>query len=381
MRVVRPRDVMHIATFEQSASVDRFLEENSTGRIPTKEISKSEAKKRFPALREEGLDRVVVDEGAGDIDVHCLHQAYLNNFLKNGGQVKPSTRIDSATRNGDHWNLETKMGDIPVDLIVNAAGAWGDQVATRAGVEPVGLQPRRRTAFTVNSSEPNIQKWGMIAGIRPSAAVIGEPTGLRMVGAHKGCYEYRTTVSGMNGHSSLPGEAVSAVHYATRWISALLSLTDEMEGRAPNPSPYNPPATTFNVGTITGGQGRCVVADLCWFDWEMRPVQAEDAAFVKEHMAAIESGLLNEMKTVFPEASIQTEVICEIDGLEWSVDSKAIDLMKLLLANNEETKHNLKVEVVSYGTEAGLFQAANIPSVLWGPGSGHIGSKLLKTVV
>ncbi|KIE48985.1 MAG: NAD(P)/FAD-dependent oxidoreductase [Acidimicrobiales bacterium] len=162
---VRPRDVMHIATFEQSASVDRFLEENSTGRIPTKEISKSEAKKRFPALREEGLDRVVVDEGAGDIDVHCLHQAYLNNFLKNGGQVKPSTRIDSATRNGDHWNLETKMGDIPVDLIVNAAGAWGDQVATRAGVEPVGLQPRRRTAFTVNSSEPNIQKWGMIADI------------------------------------------------------------------------------------------------------------------------------------------------------------------------------------------------------------------------
>ncbi len=162
---VRPRDVMHIATFEQSASVDRFLEENSNGRIPTKEISKSEAKKRFPALREQGLDRVVVDEGAGDIDVHCLHQAYLNNFLKNGGQIKPSTRIDSATRNGDHWNLETKMGDIPVDLIVNAAGAWGDQVATRAGVEPVGLQPRRRTAFTVNSSEPNIQKWGMIADI------------------------------------------------------------------------------------------------------------------------------------------------------------------------------------------------------------------------
>ena len=162
---VRPRDVMHIATFEQSASVDRFLEENSNGRVPTKEISKSEAKKRFPALREQGLDRVVVDEGAGDIDVHCLHQAYLNNFLKNGGQIKPSTRIDSATRNGEHWNLETKMGDIPVDLIVNAAGAWGDQVAIRAGVEPVGLQPRRRTAFTVNNSEPNIQKWGMIADI------------------------------------------------------------------------------------------------------------------------------------------------------------------------------------------------------------------------
>jgi len=162
---VIPRDVMHIATVEQSASVDRFLEENSSGRIPTKEISKSEAKKKFPALREEGLDRFVVDEGAGDIDVHCLHQAYLNHFRKNGGQIMVSTRVDSATRSGDSWILETKTEDIPVDLIVNAAGAWGDQVATRAGVEPVGLQPKRRTAFTVNSNEPEIQKWAMIADI------------------------------------------------------------------------------------------------------------------------------------------------------------------------------------------------------------------------
>ena len=162
---VIPRDVMHIATVEQSASVDRLLEENSSGRIPTKEISKSEAKKRFPALREEGLDRVVVDEGAGDIDVHCLHQAYLNYFRKNGGKIKTSTRIDSATKSGNSWSLETKTEQISVDVIVNAAGAWGDQVASRAGVEPIGLQPKRRTAFTVNSNELDLQEWGMIADI------------------------------------------------------------------------------------------------------------------------------------------------------------------------------------------------------------------------
>lgn len=162
---VIPRDVMHIATVEQSASVDRLLEENSSGRIPTKEISKSEAKKRFPALREEGLDRVVVDEGAGDIDVHCLHQAYLNYFRKNGGKIKTSTRIDSATKSGNSWSLETKTEQISVDVIVNTAGAWGDQVASRAGVEPIGLQPKRRTAFTVNSNEPDLQEWGMIADI------------------------------------------------------------------------------------------------------------------------------------------------------------------------------------------------------------------------
>ena len=162
---VTPRDVMHIATAEQSNSVDRLLKENSSGRIPTREISKSEAKSKFPALREEVLDRVLIDEGTGDIDVHCLHQAYLNGFRKNGGEIKTSARVDSALRSGNSWILETSTGKISVDLVVNASGAWGDQVAIRAGVEPVGLEPRRRTAFTVNRDEPDLQEWDMIADI------------------------------------------------------------------------------------------------------------------------------------------------------------------------------------------------------------------------
>ena len=93
-------------------------------------------------------------------------------------------------------------------------------------------------------------------GVRPSAAIIGEPTGLRTVGAHKGCYEYRTMVTGMNGHSSAPAEAVSAVHHASRWISGLLGLADDLANRAPAPSPYAPPSTTVNGGTRRGGQGR-----------------------------------------------------------------------------------------------------------------------------
>ena len=206
-------------------------------------------------------------------------------------------------------------------------------------------------------------------GVRPSAAIIGEPTGLRTVGAHKGCYEYRTMVTGMNGHSSAPAEAVSAVHHASRWISGLLGLADDLANRAPDPSPYDPPSTTFNVGTISGGQGRWVVADRCWFDWEMRPVQASDTSFVKEHMAAVETALLDEMRAVYPEASIRTDVVCEIDGLEWRDASPALDLVRVLLADEVAANGGtLPVDVVAYGTEAGLFQAAGIPAVLWGPG-------------
>ena len=89
----------------------------------------------------------------------------LEGFKKNGGEINTATRVDSAVKNGDSWLLETKMGEIPVDIVINASGAWGDKVASRAGIEPVGLEPRRRTAFTVNRKEPDIQDWDMIADI------------------------------------------------------------------------------------------------------------------------------------------------------------------------------------------------------------------------
>jgi len=197
---------------------------------------------------------------------------------------------------------------------------------------------------------------------RPAAAIVGEPTGLQVIGAHKGCYEYTTTVTGMDGHSSHPAEAVSAVHHATRWIGGLLGLAEDLADRAPIDSRFEPVHTTTNVGVVAGGLARCTVAGECSFEWEMRPVQRSDAGFVRGRMAEVEAELLAEMRTVHPEASIETEVVCEIDGLEWDDTSPAVDLMRSLLGGDPP------VGVVAYGTEAGLYQAAGIPSVVWGPG-------------
>ena len=86
-------------------------------------------------------------------------------------------------------------------------------------------------------------------------------------------------------------------------------------------------------------------------------------------MAAVEAALLDEMRAVHPEASIQTDVVCEIDGLEWRDAAPALDLVRVLLADEVAANGGtLPVDVVAYGTEAGLFQAAGIPAVLWGPG-------------
>ena len=197
--------------------------------------------------------------------------------------------------------------------------------------------------------------------IQPDAVIIGEPTGLKAIAAHKGCYEYATTIKGLNGHSSEPEKAVNAVQYAARFINRLMELKMEMVSRAPENSPYQPPSTTMSVGTIEGGQARCIVAEHCKFDWEMRPIQRSDAEYVHEQLAAFTNELLLEMKTIYPEASIETEKVCEVDGLEYHAESSALSLMTEILGESE-------FDVVSYGTEAGLYQAAGMPAVVWGPG-------------
>ncbi len=197
--------------------------------------------------------------------------------------------------------------------------------------------------------------------IQPDAVIIGEPTGLKAIAAHKGCYEYATTIKGLNGHSSEPEKAVNAVQYAVQFINRLMELTSEMVSRAPQDSPYQPPSTTMSVGTIQGGQARCVVAEHCKFDWEMRPIQRSDAVYVHEQLTAFADQLLSEMREIHPEASIETERVCEVDGLEYEEESSALSLMVKLLGKSD-------FDVVSYGTEAGLYQAAGMPAVVWGPG-------------
>jgi acetylornithine deacetylase len=138
-------------------------------------------------------------------------------------------------------------------------------------------------------------------GMKPSACIIGEPTLMRIIEGHKGCYEYTTEFSGLAGHGSVPDAGVSAVEYAVRYVSRLMSLRPELEARCPEGSPFEPPHTTLQIGRVNGGIAHNVIADTCVVDWEMRPVQSSDAAFVKDNMRAyVEDELLPAMRAVHP---------------------------------------------------------------------------------
>jgi len=199
-------------------------------------------------------------------------------------------------------------------------------------------------------------------GPLPRAAIVGEPTCLRIIAAHKGCYEYTTTIIGRQGHGSTPARAVNAVEYGARYVTRLLELRSELATSVPADSPFDPPGTTISVGTMTGGTARNIVAGTCTIEWEMRPVSSDDAAHVRDARAAFERTLTEEMRHTDPDAAVSTIAVCEVDGLAPAPDSPALELGRLLLDDPDE-------DVVAFGTEAGLYQQAGIPAIVCGPGS------------
>lgn len=202
----------------------------------------------------------------------------------------------------------------------------------------------------------------MRRGPRPSAAIIGEPTEMAIIDAHKGCYEYTTMIAGLAGHGSAPDLGVNAVQIGTRYVTRLLELGGLLEERAPEDSPYDPPHTTINVGLMAGGTARNVVAGDCVIEWEMRPVTRDDADLVLAGLQITEQELLASMRQVYPEASIVTRTEGAVDGLEKDRHSAAVALGRTLLGDQPTS-------VVSFGTEAGIYQAAGIPAIVCGPGT------------
>jgi len=200
-------------------------------------------------------------------------------------------------------------------------------------------------------------------GLTPGIAIIGEPTEMRIIEGHKGCHEYTTRFHGLPGHGSAPDHGVNAVEYAVRYVHHLLGLKDRLREMAPDGSRFEPPWTTINVGALTGGVAHNVIAPTAEIDWEMRPVQPDDAAFVHDSLRALcETELLPRMRAVHPEASIEVEVIGEVAGLVPTGENEARRIMAELTGANT-------ADVVAFGTEAGIFQALGTDVIVCGPGS------------
>ena len=199
--------------------------------------------------------------------------------------------------------------------------------------------------------------------IKDGICIVGEPTNMKIIDAHKGCYEYTTYFRGLAGHSSIPNKGVNAVEYATRYVNKLMELRERLKERKPEDSIFDPPYSTLSIGGIFGGIAHNVIADKCHVNWETRPVVKEDGVFLNQEIDKYANEvLLPDMKKIFPNASIEKNIIGEIIGFDRKSKSDACELISSLTGDNSR-------QVVSFGTEAGLFQEIGISTVVCGPGS------------
>ncbi|MCC5948987.1 MAG: acetylornithine deacetylase [Nitriliruptoraceae bacterium] len=200
------------------------------------------------------------------------------------------------------------------------------------------------------------------AGIRPARAVVGEPTMLDVGIAHKGCDEYTTTITGVEGHGSAPDAGVNAVAAGADYVRRLQALAATLAAEADPTSPFDPPGTTVNVGVIEGGSAHNVIAGRCRVAFECRPVSVAAAHRVRTALDAIDAEVRAVLSARDPATSLERETIGAVGGLE-PRDGSA------LVARLLELRPAAVTQVLAYNTEAGLFQAAGMDTVVCGPGS------------
>tara|TARA_B100001057_G_scaffold479527_1_gene551281 strand:+ start:1954 stop:3135 length:1182 start_codon:yes stop_codon:yes gene_type:complete len=199
--------------------------------------------------------------------------------------------------------------------------------------------------------------------IKNGICIIGEPTNMKIIDGHKGMNEYTIHFGGLAGHSSKPHKGVNAIECATKYINKLLEIRKELIKRAPEDCIFDPPHSTLSIGGISGGIAHNVIADKCKVEWETRPVNKSDADFVTNEIDKfVNEELLPNMKKVFPDSFIKKEIIGEVIGFEKLDESEACEFVTSITGDNSR-------EVVSFGTEAGLFQEIGISTVVCGPGS------------
>jgi len=198
-------------------------------------------------------------------------------------------------------------------------------------------------------------------GVRPLACIVGEPTGMVPALAHKGVYRWRCCVKGHATHSSLTPQAVNAIEVGARVIGKLTDMSERWRDHEPRYAGFDVPYSTGAVCVVEGGIADNVVPEDCRFHYEFRNLPNADVTAMQREVVAYAEQLVPPMRAVDPDSGISFESITEMPAFLAQPDDPAVLLAQRLAASSETT-------LVAFGTEAGLFQRAGIPTVVCGPG-------------
>jgi len=200
------------------------------------------------------------------------------------------------------------------------------------------------------------------AGVKPVACIVGEPTSMVPAIAHKGVYRYRCCVRGKEAHSSLTPKSVNAIEMAARVVGKVRDMAEDFERSEPRYEGFDVPFSTASVGQFHGGIADNVVPRDAEFRYEFRDLPTADAKRMQQDVVAYARTLEPAMKKVAPETGFSFDTICEIPSFLGSAEDPVTKLAQRLAGEQRTT-------LVAFGTEAGLFKNAGIPTVVCGPGS------------
>ena len=289
------------------------------------------------------------------------------------GGVLLSGHTDVVPVEGQEWTVD------PFTLRRDGSRLFGRGACDMKGFDAICLAmlpmfqaaPLRKPIHLLLSYDEEIGCLGSLDAIkrfgvdlpRPAITIVGEPTEMAVIDAHKSIATYETVVHGKEAHSSKPHLGASAVEAACDLVSELYRFADTLAREGDPSGLFDPACSTVHVGKIKGGTARNIMAKRCAFDWEFRGLPGVDQRRALDHLEAYAARVvLPKLTRHAPEARIETHSDIEVPGLAAEPGSAAETLVKRLMRSNA-------TGTVSFATEAGQFQAAGIPTIVCGPGS------------
>ncbi|MES2508453.1 MAG: acetylornithine deacetylase [Pseudomonadota bacterium] len=206
--------------------------------------------------------------------------------------------------------------------------------------------------------------WMVDQGYKPAGCIVGEPTGMQVVIAHKGKHGYKTSVRGFEAHSSLTPQGVNAVEIACRFVAHLRDMHERLAKEGPFDPVFDVPHTTIHTGVIAGGTALNIIPRDCDIAWEIRHHHLNSPVTLFNEAKAFADAMLPAMQAVAADTGITHKQTSVLPGFSTDADS---DIARLCF-KCADVDASSGAGKVSFGTEAALFHQVGVPTIVCGPG-------------
>lgn len=310
--------------------------------------------------------RVSLDETGQKANIHAIVGPQA------AGGIALSGHVDTVPVDGQAWSSDpfTLRHDNGLLYARGSCDMKGFVASCLAAVPDFLDRKPTRPLHLFISYDEEVGCWGAQrlirdlteSGLKPGLCVVGEPSGMKPILAHKGKLNLKVSVRGKPGHSSEPAKGVNAIQAAAEAVAWVAAEARRFPAEGPFEDGFDPPHTTIHVGTMQGGTILNIIPEHAEFIMEWRQIPGDDPLLHVERLKAfVAANIEPAMKAVDPATGFSYEIMVEMPGMSLAADHDLTAVVKQLTGSNSTGK-------VSYGTEGGFYQEAGIPTIICGPG-------------